>query len=134
MGGEGGVPRGGMLSGRGKSLLLLALLNFPHPPSEYYMKGDIVSCQGDPPQGMYLIGEGQLEVGGGGEAGDTGSCQGDPPQSMYLIGEGQLEVGGGGEAEDTGSCQGDPPKGMYLIGEGQLEEGRRRGEAGGVLC
>jgi hypothetical protein len=26
------------------------------------MKGDIVACQGDPPQGMYFVGEGHLEA------------------------------------------------------------------------
>ena len=34
----------------------------PYYRLEYYMKGDIVACQGDPPQGMYFVGEGHLEV------------------------------------------------------------------------
>ena len=29
---------------------------------EYYMTGDVLSCQGDPPEGMYIIGEGSIEV------------------------------------------------------------------------
>ena len=29
---------------------------------EYYMAGDVVSCQGDPPGGMYIIGDGNLEA------------------------------------------------------------------------